>query len=225
MTWHTEIGDRCLAGPKARLIREIVNSMADMIAAELDDGGDDDGFDYGIPVFDRLTPAQKLALLEQVLRQLLTPTDKPPELTAMNEGAVAAIYAAGGQMVVSEIEMESDLEEMGSCDAQEWRKLVLDVARAGECPSTELPAASCRDESEWKCLLDSITMRVLWDDDCMGAEAVLDATPDSAHRYRQTLGIEQDYFIAVAPDPKESEIPAILERLRALCRGDQQQAD
>jgi len=220
MTWHTEIGDRCLAGPEAHLIREIVGYMDDTIAAELDCGGDDDGLDYGIPVFDKLAPAQKLALLEQVLRQLLTPTDKPPELTAMNEGAIAAIYAAVGQMVVAEIEMESDLEEMGTFDAQHWRKLVLDVALADGCPSTELPAASCRDEGEWECLLDSIAMRVLWDDDYLDTEAILDATPDSARRYRRKLGIERDYFIAVAPDPKESEIPAIRERLRVLCRNE-----
>ena len=133
MTWHTEIGDRCLAGPEARLIREIVGYMVDMITAELD-YGDDDGLDYGIPVFDKLAPAQKLALLEQVLRQLLTPTPKTPELTSMNEGAIAAIYAAVGQMVVSEIEMESDPEEMGAFDTQHWRKLVLDVALADGCP-------------------------------------------------------------------------------------------
>lgn len=143
MTWRTEIGDRCLAGPEARLIREIVGYMGDMIAAELDYGDDDDGLDYGIPVFDKLAPAQKLSLLEQVLRQLLTPTDKPPELTAMNEGVIAAIYAAVGQMVVSEIEMEPDLDEVGTFDARHWRKLLLDVALAdgGHRPSCRPLAA------------------------------------------------------------------------------------
>ena len=61
-------------------------------------------------------------------------------------------------------------------------------------------------------------MRVLWDDDYLDTEAILDATPDSARRYRGKLGIKRDYFISVAPDPKESDIPAIRERLRALCR-------
>lgn len=217
MTWHTEIGDRCLTGLEARLIREIVGYMDDIIAGELEYDGDNNGLDYGIPVFDKLAPAQKLALLEEVLRQLLNPTEKIHELTAMNEGAIAAIYAAVGQMVVSEIEMESDLEDMGLVDAQHWRKLLLDVVQADACPSSELPAATCRDEGEWECLLDSIAMRVLWDDDYMDADALLDATPDSTRRYRRKLGIERDYFIAVAPDPKESEIPAIRERLRALC--------
>jgi hypothetical protein len=111
---------------------------------------------------------------------------------------------------------------MGAFDTQHWRKLVLDVALADGSPSSELPAASCRDEGEWECLLDSIAMRVLWDDDYMDTEAVLDATPDSARRYRRKLGIERDYFIAVAPDPKEADISAIRERLRQLCRDDRQ---
>lgn len=192
--------------------------MADAITAELDYAGDDDGLRYGIPVFDNLAPAQKLALLEQVLRQLLTPTESPPTLTAMNEGAVAAIYAAIGQMVVSEIEMESELEEMVTCDGQHWRKLLLDVAQADGYPSSELPAASCLIEEKWECLLDSIAARVLWDDDYMDTEALLDATPDSARRYRRKLGIERDYFVAIAPDPKEAEIAALSERLKALCR-------
>lgn len=218
MTWHTDLGDRCLTGPEARLVREIVAYMDDTIAAELDFGGDDDGIKYGIRVFDKLTPAQKLALIEQVLRQLLTPTDKPPELTAMNEGAVAAIFAAVGQMIVWEIDVEPELEEMDDGDPQHWRKLLLDVVRADGWPPSELPAATCRDVGEWECLLDAVSMRVLWDDDYMDTEEVLDATPDSARRYRRKLGIERDYFIAVAPDPKESEIPTIRERLRALCR-------
>lgn len=218
MTWHTELGDRCLTGPEARLVREIVDYMHHMIASELDFAPDGDGIAYGIPVFDKLTPPQKLALLEQVLRQMLTATAKPPTLTAMNEGAIAAIYAAVGEVILSELEMASDINETESVDPYYWRKQLLDVARAGGSDPGELPAATCNDESEWECLLDSISMRVLWDDDYMDTESVLDATPDSARRYRSKLGIDRDYFIAVAPDPKESDLPAIRERLRSLCR-------
>lgn len=220
MTWHTEIGDRCLTGPEARLVREIVDYMHDEIAVDLDAAleADDDGVEYGVTEFDKLKPPQKLALLEQVLRQMLNPTDAPPTLNVINESAIAAMYAAVGERVAYEIDMESDADEPGSFDPCHWRKLLLDVARTDESDPSELPTARCRDEDEWECVLESIKMRVLWDDDYMDAESVLDATPQSARRHRRKLGIDHDYYIAVAPDPKESELPAIRERLRALCR-------
>ncbi|NQW46376.1 MAG: hypothetical protein HQ464_01260 [Planctomycetes bacterium] len=220
MTWHTELGDRCLTGPEARLVREIVDYMHDEIAVDLDSAleADDDGVEYGVTEFDKLKPPQKLALLEQVLRQMINATDAPPTLNVMNESAIAAMYVAVGERVAYEIDMESDVDEPGSFDPYHWRKLLLDVARTDESDPGELPTARCRDEDEWECLLDSISMRVLWDDDCMDSEVVLDATPDSADHYRWKFGIELDYFVAVAPDPKESEAAALRERLRALCR-------
>lgn len=220
MTWHTTLGDRCLVGPEAQLVREIVDYMHDIIGCTLDVtlDGDDEIVEYGVPEFDKLTPPQKIALLEQVLRQMLTATEAPPALNVINESAIAAIYEAIRQMVLSEIELESNHNEPGTFDPHHWRKLLLEVARADADDSTELPDATCGDEEEWGLILDSITMRVLWDDDYMDAEAVLDATPQSARRHRRKLGIKGDYFIAVAPDPKESDLPAIRERLRALCR-------
>jgi hypothetical protein len=220
MTWHTELGDRCLMGPEARLVREIVDYMHDMIGCMLDVtlDGDDEVVEYGVPEFDKLSPPQKIALLEQVLRQMLTATEAPPALNVINESAIAAMYEAIGEMVLSEIEMESEFNESGPLDPHHWRKLLLDVARADVRDSTELPDATCRDEDEWESILESVTMRVLWDDDYMDAEAVLDATPQSARRHRRKRGIDNDYYIAVAPDPSESELPIIRERLKALCR-------
>lgn len=220
MTWHTELGDRCLTGPEARLVREIVDYMHDVIGSMLDVTLDDDDeiVEYGVPEFDKLSSPQKIALLEQVLRQMLTAAEAPPALTVINESAIAAIYKAIEETVLSEIEMESDLNEPGALDPHYWRKLLLDVARADVRDSTKLPDAACRDEDEWESILESIRMRVLWDDDYMDAEAMLDATPQSARRHRRKFGIDNDYYIAVAPDPSESELPAIRERLRTLCR-------
>lgn len=223
MTWHTELGDRCLTGPEATLFRRIVGYMHDSIGGELE--GDTEKTEYGVPLFDELTPAQKLALLEQVLRQLLEPTEAPPKLNAMNEGAIAAIYSAVNKMVTTEIELGRDRDFKDLCDVYYWRRLLLKVASADDADSGDLPTAKCRDFSEWDSVLDAITSRVLWDDDYLDAEAVLDATPEAAQHHRDKLGIENDYFIAVAPDPKEAELPAIRERLRALCRDEHDESE
>lgn len=213
MTWKTSVGNRCLDGPEADLVRRTVDWMHDEIMAGSE--FDLDPLPYAIPVFDQLSPVQKLAMLETVLRDLLTPTPTPPPLNAINEGAIAAIYAG----MVRWTEIEIDMEDDPSSDPCEWRKKLLAVATAACDGEVELPEPSCRDIDEWEFVVDLLRNQVLWDDDYLGAELMLDAQPNDAHSARQMLGIDQDYFVAIPPDPKESEIPAIRKRLHALCRG------
>ena len=57
------------------------------IRAETDDA------ETGIPVFDRLTPEQKLALLAETARALRDPTTPTPHHTAANEGGIVRVMA------------------------------------------------------------------------------------------------------------------------------------
>ncbi len=216
MTWHASTGDRCLTESESRLLREAVDFMHDMIASEVEDGGDVSTYD--IPEFDNLTAGQKIALLEQVLRQLVTVTETLPKLTAVNESAIAAMYAAVGEMVGCEIDMQSFPDDVDESEPSFWRNLLLDVVRDDEGDLGELPAPDGSDMDEWEYLLDVVRSRILWDIDFMGVETVLDVVPPIAHQHREMLGIERDYFIAVPPDPKESELPGLRQRLRELCR-------
>jgi len=241
MSWKTCVGDRCLAGPEADLVRETVDWMHDDIVAGLEHQVA--GIPYGIPVFDQLSPTQKLAILEKVLRNLITPTPTPPPLTAVNEGAVAAIYAAMVRLAEIEFDTEGAPEDHDDdavkawrgddpghdkfwadeppSNLYEWRKNLLAVAAAvceGE-GEVEFPEPSCRDLREWEFLVELLSARVLWDADYLEADLMLDARPSNARGIRQTLGIDRDYFVAIPPDPKDSEIPAIRKRLHALCRG------
>ena len=225
MTWSTEIGDRFLTGHEARLVRKAVDCMHDKIVAELDGTDDkDDVMPYGVPEFDRLTPAQKLATLEHVACHLLTPTERTPGLTALTAGTVAAIFSTVGEMVTSEVTLDVELRRerdvRGMFDMHFWRKLLFDVAHETGCDPREVPSVQSRDYDDWDGVLDSIIGRVLQNDNYMKADKVLDAAPEAAQRYREKHGIEESYFISIASDPNGAELKVIRERLRALCQDD-----
>lgn len=120
--------------------------------------------------------------------------------------------------IVAERESKRDQDLSAVVDMHYWRKLLLDVGRENGCDPRDLPAVTSRDYDEWYSVLDSIIGRVLPNDDYMKAANLLDASPEAAQRYREKHGIEEEYFISVAPDPKDSELQAIRELLRALCR-------
>lgn len=222
MTWPTHIGDRYLTGHEARLIRKAVDFMHDDIAVEFDGGSDEDEIPYGVPEFDQLTPAQKLAVLAHVTHHLLEPTEPTPVPTALTAGTVAAIFSTVDRLVTSEIalydEFRDDRDIRAMFDMHAWRKAVLDVARENGYEPGELPSVNDRDDDAWQTVLDSIISRVLSNNDYMKAAKVLDASPEAAQHYREKHGIDQEYFVSVAPDPKGSELQAIREQLRALCR-------
>jgi hypothetical protein len=61
----------------------------------------------------------------------------------------------------------------------------------------------------------------LWDDgDWDLEEEIADSSPELAQHQKEVLGITDDYFLAVAPDPPESEIPKLIDEIRELCGPD-----
>ena len=95
--WHTSRGDRTLSGDEAELIGHGVDTLVDALVTHIDDDESDEttlagDCHCGIPLFDDLTPAQRIALLHDVTAHLLTPTESPLPLSAHAEAAVAAIF-------------------------------------------------------------------------------------------------------------------------------------
>lgn len=81
---------------------------------------------------------------------------------------------------------------------------------------TEIRDASSDDADEWVFLVECFAHRILWDDDYSSAGLFLDADPDVANVIRSIMAIDKDHFSAVPPDPLESEIPDILQKLDEL---------
>lgn len=226
MTWRTQLGERHAIGPEAALIRSAIAFMRDVVEEEV--RYRDDSWIFGVPVFDNLEPASKLSLLADVGEALLNETPLPP-LTAIKEGAVAAIFGAIRQLIELEIDVQKDEEAAPDRDDRcFYRNLVLEIANSDEDESTAveediddeegMPSAESTDMSDWEWLLDAISERILWDEDYLYADELLDADPEQARRERRRLGIARDYYLDVPPDPEETDLELVRKRLEKLTR-------
>ena len=225
MTWKTQLGERHAVGAEAELIRDTIGYIHDVVEAEINYLNDP--WDFGVPIFDNLEPASKLCLLANVGAALMNETPLPP-LTAITEGTVAAIFGA----VLQLIKMEIDLQKEDSFQDDDrrffYRTLVLEIARSDEGESDaveadidkdeDLRTAESTDMSDWEVLVEMIGDRILWDEDYLYANEILDAAPDIARRKRNRLGIAREYCFDLPPNPEESDLVGIRERLEKIER-------
>ena len=134
--WHTSAGDRTLEGAEARLIREAIGWVLDMLEPETDH----DVWLFGIRAFDHREFGQKLALLCQVGQALLRPDTPPPSLTALNEATAGVLYQGVRQCVQIEVGDDAD-----GFEARHWRRSVLDFGSwlAAEALGSPAEALGC----------------------------------------------------------------------------------
>ena len=112
--WWTPEGERVLRGAEGCLFAECVH---DLVLGSL--LREDEDFGVGIQVFDRLSSGQKISALLLVTNALLR-TDVPhPDLTALTEGTVAAVYRHLRNNVEAEIVL----------DFISWRRAILRALR------------------------------------------------------------------------------------------------
>ena len=213
MTWHSQRGDRTLTGAEAVLIRETLAYVVDMVEEDITESADP--WEFGVAAFDRLEPSARLAMLAEVGWALLRDTESYPELTALNEATVAVLFNAIEQGLEFEIDChnENELEARFS-----WRRVLLDAITEGNDLS-DLPSVDCRDMSEWQFIIETLSDWILWDHDFASGEYFLDTPPEQADMMRERFGIDDDYYRAIPPDPKECDLPAIRATLKELCGG------
>jgi hypothetical protein len=87
------------------------------------------------------------------------------------------------------------------------------------CPEREieeLPDAQSEDLDKWDVLVASLADGVLWDEDWKDSESLLDADPKASGAVKKLLGIDEDYYIAVPPDPTDEEMEGVWATLRKL---------
>lgn len=117
---------------------------------------------------------------------------------------------------VSQLEATS-IEPAGNAD-QPLRDDAGDWLLSQEDERFEPPKADCRELDDWILLIESLTDSILWDRDFEMAESFLDADPGVSEQRRRLLGIPDDYFTQVAPDPQPAELPVLISQTRALVR-------
>ena len=80
------------------------------------------------------------------------------------------------------------------------------------------PSSTSRDIAAWNTLIEHLTDAVLWDRDFEMADSFLDIDPSVSQRRRRMLGIDDDYFTRVAPDPRPDEVWNLVSRTRDIVR-------
>ena len=84
--------------------------------------------------------------------------------------------------------------------------------------SLEVPEEDSRQMQRWDAVIESLADNLLWDRDFEMAESFLDIDPAVSQQRRRLLGISEDYFTEVAPDPRPGELPQLVSRTRDLVR-------
>ena len=201
--WHTADGTRTLTGAEARLIRDTAWDLVDAIRAEKSLGST---LQFGIVLFDQLTWQQQVVMIAKVLRPLLIPSIGPPTPTALLDATVAAIYAQMHTNLQCEIDVEQTSSQNEEGDT-ERRQQILEVIREHGAEGN-WPDAECVVMDTWELAIAEIQSWMLADEDWQLDDRALDLPPDKSREFKQTLGIRDDYFTDVPPDPNDQQARA-----------------
>jgi hypothetical protein len=197
--WNTEDGERILGGAEARAFLHGLEYAVAAIEGAIEEGVPER---FGVGMFDDLTGKQKLVVLSEAAEALLRAEVPPPRLTALNEGAIAAVFVALSDMV-------SDLQlagEMGALDA------IAEAAAQDDDTETVEPDDSGM--PDWKALIDELSTRVLFDDDW---QYVPDSAPARSRQVCSQLGIAEEYFLVDVAEPSRKELRQARSVIDALC--------
>jgi hypothetical protein len=218
--WWTSNGERVLNGAEWDLFREGLSCLWDDVeAAEAEDGPGT----TGIAVFDDLPKAERLALLASAAKGLTDQDEPYPDLTALTEGTVAAIFAHILYMIEVEIELQEEAMASGRTRrvrSRTLRQMVLVAADQVGIDRGALRAKSGSDALvEWSDLIDELRDRILWDDrDYLAGDVFLDLDPAVGDALKEQLGIEDDYYSVAPVEPTPAVLEEIRASLRRICR-------
>jgi hypothetical protein len=82
------------------------------------------------------------------------------------------------------------------------------------------PEITSNNVGEWEFVGECLANRILWDDgDHEVGPAFLDADPVVSRSCRDELGIAEDYYTAIAPDPTDEQLDSVRRTLREVCGG------
>lgn len=223
--WQTSCGDRTLLGAEALLVGVAIESMINELQERLDDCVDDDSpcrGHYGYVAYDALSLSQRIGMLHLVARYLLAATPDVLPLSANAEATIACIFVEIRDSVTVEIDLSHDGNSDGPLDLFHWRRLVrhafVEVFHHRATTDDDIPSVADNRKTAWWNLIDQLASRILWDRDFELINCFLDADPEESHQRRRLLGIDEDYFTRVAPDPRLEDLETLVDETRDLIR-------
>jgi hypothetical protein len=214
--WLTAMGTRVLRSAEWELFRVGLSTLWDDIESQADD---EEPGTTEVKAFDRLTRPERLALLAQVAKGLHDRREPCRDLTALNEAAVAAVFAQVRYLVAVEIDAQrSGFGPFSRNRAERPRELVLAAAREVDPERrADLPKARSTNLSEWYDVIQTMLFRILDDIDYLAADIFLDVPPSRSRPMKDMLGIPEDYFSATPDFPTPQTLEAIRADLRRMC--------
>jgi len=207
--WRTSKGDRVLKGAEAELFRAAAGSLLEYAC-----NCHDESACTGHAAFDRLTWHQQISALAFVCHALLRPEIPVPQHTASNEAAIATVF---GHIEVL-LDEDEGTDEPGETEAE---SMIQSAARETGIIARYVEMGSDEEEitSDYQCLIQALTDRVLWDDDYSDNE-ISDLPPETIQIGKQMLGIADEYYTAVPDDPSEGETKTLIKQLWVLLDGE-----
>jgi hypothetical protein len=200
--WRTECGERILEGAEAIVFAEALSTLLDdAIVGQFDD------YELGVACFDNLTYGQKISVLATIGNGLFRKDVAPVDLTAVVEGAIAAVF----RHLKDSIAFEIDTPEFGT----DWRELV--VAARREAEAEDVPAPTCTDVNEWEFQVDGLSDRILWDADYESGPIFMDHSPEMTQWLKSMARIPDNYYTAIADDLTDEQATATIKELKKLC--------
>ena len=164
--WWTTVSERVLRGAEWAVFRLGLSWLWDETEAY---GEEEEDGTTSVAVFDRLRKSERLALLAQVVRGLHDEDAPCPDLTALTEGTIAAVFAHLRYLIA--VEVEAGTAESGGSispgvDRPERTRHLLHAALREVDPDREqLPRPDSDDVGEWGQQLDFLMDRILEDRD------------------------------------------------------------
>jgi len=202
--WWTEYGKCILEGAEAKVFVEALLDLLDEsnLSKQFDD------YNLGVDVFDNLTYGQKISVLAIIGNCLLRRDVPTVELTAVLEGAIAAVF----KHLVNLITFDIDVPDLGT----KWREMV--VAARKEAEGEDIPIPNCNDLEEWEIEVETLADFVLPDVDYEDSHLYLDGAPEKSKMLRKLMGISDKYHLAIANDLNDKEVNTKLAELKKLCQ-------
>jgi hypothetical protein len=208
--WRMEEGDRVLTEAEWALFAAGLDLLLDFIEEDISAATDDT--ETGVVVFDRLTPEQNLALLADVASALRDPSVPTPPHTAVNEGAIMAVF------FTLRMELEAELDAAGGDEAPATaiRRLLLAACADSDDREEPLPDLNSLGLAPWNWLVEEIEGRIFWDYDFAMGDEFLDLPPKEARAKLVEFGIDPDYYLAVPDEPDERGLTVARQTLARL---------
>ncbi len=212
--WHTPDGTRVLQDIERELARRGLETAYGLVELGVDTC---EPWTFGVEQFDTLTPEQQLAMLAEVGRALFYKSVTAPAHTAVNEACIYAIYRALETLIELEIDGEDHYE-------RSTRDLICEFVAAERAAAeyedftAEAPLLTpdSEDTEQWHFEVECLADRVLWDRDWELDQQMVDCSPERAQLLKMRLGIDDDYFVSIAPEP--SDLSPVRRTLNKLIR-------